>query len=332
MKLTFFDAKSYDIAEFEHFNGKYGITFKFFDSRLTLDTAALASGSDGIVVFVNDILDEAVIDTLYKMGIRLICLRCAGFNNVDIRAAAGKLRIFRVPAYSPYAVAEHAMAMLLTSVRRTHKAYIRSRDFNFSLDGLVGFDLHGKNVGVIGTGKIGRIFINICHGFGMNVLAYDTTHDSSVDCEYVSLSELFSRSDIISLHCPLTDKTYHIIDRDSMSIMKKGVVIINTSRGALLDAEALLDSIKSKHVGAACLDVYEEESDVFFKDNSGHIVQDDILARLISMPNVLITSHQAFLTSDALTNIAKTTIDNIISFQLGKSSANEIIHRETALT
>lgn len=328
MKLAFFDTKSYDRIEFDRFSSDNDIEVKYFDSRLTEDTVSLAGGCDGVIVFVNDVISKAVIDALYNMGVKLICLRCAGFNNVDIRAASGKIRIFRVPAYSPYAVAEHAIAMLLTSIRRTHKAYIRSKDFNFSLDGLVGFDLHGKTIGIIGTGRIGRIFIDICRGFGMNVLAYDKKVDRSIPCEYVSLDTLFSCSDILSLHCPLTEKTYHIIDNHSISMMKKGVVIINTSRGALIDADALLDGIKSKHIGAACLDVYEEESDIFFKDNSGHIVQDDTLARLISMPNVLITSHQAFLTSEALSNIARTTVENILAFSSGKSNANEISYKE----
>jgi len=328
MKFAFFDAKPYDRVGFDRYACEYDIEFKYYDSRLCEDTVTLAAGCDGVVVFVNDVLNRAVIDALYIMGIRLICLRCAGFNNVDVRAASGKITILRVPAYSPYAVAEHAMAMLLTSVRRTHKAYIRSKDFNFSLDGLVGFDLYSKTVGIIGTGKIGSIFINICRGFGMNVLAYDKNPNYSADFEYVPLKRLFTQSDIISLHCPLTEKTHHIIDEDSISLMKKGVIIINTSRGALIDADALLDGIKAKHIGAACLDVYEEESDIFFKDNSGHIVQDDTLARLISMPNVLITSHQAFLTNEALSNIAKTTVDNILAFSKGIQTENEVMFKE----
>jgi D-lactate dehydrogenase len=219
-----------------------------------------------------------------------------------------------VPAYSPYAIAEHAMALLLTSVRRIHKAYNRTRDFNFSLSGLTGFDLHGKTVGVIGTGRIGRIFIDICRGFGMSVIAYDhfSLEDSGI--EYVSLDELFQRSDIISLHCPLTDETRHMINADAIGMMKKGIVIINTSRGGLVNTEALLEGILDRKVGAACLDVYEEEADIFFEDRSGHILNDELLARLISMPNVIVTSHQAFLTEEALGNIAETTVRNILSF------------------
>ena len=229
-----------------------------------------------------------------------------------------------MPAYSPYAVAEHAMAMLLTSIRRIHKAYIRTRDFNFSLNGLIGFDLHGKTVGVIGTGKIGRVFIDICKGFGMNVLAYDKYPASDVPAEYVDLERLFKESDIISMHCPLTSETYHIINAASIEKMKKGAVILNTSRGALIDADALLEGIKSRRVGAACLDVYEEESDFFFEDFSGHIVDDDTLARLISMPNVIVTSHQAFLTQEALGNIAETTVKNIEQVINGQKCENEI--------
>ena len=239
-------------------------------------------------------------------------------------ASASSLCVVRVPAYSPYAVAEHAMAMLLTSVRRTHKAYIRTKDFNFSLSGLIGFDLHGKTVGVIGTGKIGRVFVDICRGFGMRVLANDSYPDESLDVEYVSLDRLFSESDVISLHCPLTDQTYHMIDKESIAKMRAGVILINTSRGALVDAEALLAAIKSRKVGAACLDVYEEESELFFEDLSDNIVDDDVLARLISMPNVLVTSHQAFLTEEALDNIASTTVSNIVEYFATGKSQNEL--------
>ena len=276
-------------------------------------------------MFVNDTVNAAVIDKLYAQGNRLIALRCAGFNNVDYCYAAGKLHVLRVPAYSPYAVAEHAMAMLLTSIRRIHKAFIRTRDFNFSLNGMTGFDLHGKTMGVVGTGKIGRVFIDICRGFGMKVVAYDKFPATDSGIDYVSLDELFAKSDVISLHCPLTNETHHMIDRNSIDLMKKGVVIINTSRGALIDAEALLEGIKSRRVGAACLDVYEEESDFFFEDFSGHILEDDVLARLISMPNVIVTSHQAFLTEEALANIAETTVRNIVTCLSGQPCENELI-------
>ena len=265
-------------------------------------------------VFVNDTVDAEVVEKLYHMGVKAIAQRCAGFNNVDIKACEGKLRVFRVPAYSPHAVAEHAMALLLTINRRTHKAYIRTRDFNFSLQGLAGFDLYGKTVGVIGTGKIGRVFADICKGFGMNILAYDKFPAADSGLNYVELPELFAKSDIISLHCPLTDETRHIINADSIAQMKKGVTIINTSRGALVNTEDLITGIKDRKVGAACLDVYEEEGDLFYEDYSGHIVEDDKLVRLIAMPNVIVTSHQAFLTNEALDNIASTTVNNLTRF------------------
>lgn len=330
MKIAFFDTKSYDKPSFEKYGQMYGVKFKYFETKLNTDTVDLAKGFDGVCAFVNDTINEEVINRLHSMGVTVLALRCAGFNNVDMKYAYGKLHVLRVPAYSPYAVAEHAIALLLTSIRRIHKAYIRSRDFNFSLNGLAGFDLHGKTVGVIGTGKIGRVFIDICRGFGMKVLAYDKYPAKEIDngdtVRYVSLDEIFANSDIISLHCPLMEDTYHIIDSNALGKCKKGVVIINTSRGALVDAEALLAEIKSRKVGAACLDVYEEESDLFFEDNSGHILEDDTLARLISMPNVIVTSHQAFLTEDALENIAETTVKNIVNFFETGKCANELCY------
>ena len=327
MKYAFFDTKPYDKPSFERYGRENGIEFKFFETKLNRDTASLAKGCDGVCVFVNDVIDAETIDRLYDIGVRAVALRCAGYNNVDVKHAYGKLHIFHVPAYSPYAVAEHAIAMLLTSVRRIHKAYIRTKDFNFSLNGLTGFDMHGKTVGIVGTGRIGRVFADICKGFGMKVIAYDKfpTKDSGID--YVSLDELFSLSDIISLHCPLTDETKHLIDESAIEKMKKGVILINTSRGALIDTEALLAGIKSRKVGAACLDVYEEESDIFFNDFSGHIMDDDTLARLISMPNVLVTSHQAFLTEEALNNIAETTVKNILEFSEKGFCENELCYR-----
>ncbi len=327
MNIAVFDAKSYDIPCFEQSGAAHGVTFKFFETRLTEDTAKLAKGFDGVCVFVNDTVNAAVIDRLYDYGIRLIALRCAGFNNVDLQHSFGKIHVVRVPAYSPYAVAEHAMALLLTSNRRIHKAYIRTKDFNFRLDGLTGVDLHGKTVGVIGTGKIGRVFIDICRGFGMKVIAYDKYPAENAGIDYVPLSELFARSDFISLHCPLTEDTQHLINADAIAQMKKGVYIINTSRGALIDAEALLEGIKARKVGAACLDVYEEESDLFFEDFSGHIMEDDTLARLISMPNVILTSHQAFLTQEALQNIADTTVQNILTFFRDGVCDNEVCYK-----
>lgn len=327
MKVAFYDTKPYDRASFDPLGEANQIRFKFFEDKLTEDTAPLARGCDAVCVFVNDNVNAAVIDLLCDMGIRVLLLRCAGFNNVDLRHASGKLTVLRVPAYSPYAIAEHAMALLLTSIRRIHKAYIRTRDFNFSLTNMVGFDLHGKTVGVVGTGKIGRCFINICRGFGMKVLCYDPFPADDSSLSYVPLDRLFRESDIISFHCPLTPETHHVVNAESLATMKKGVVLINTSRGALIDSEALLAGIKSRKVGAACLDVYEEESDIFFEDNSGHILEDDTLARLISMPNVIVTSHQAFLTEEALANIADTTVRNLLDFAEGKPGANEVCYR-----
>ena len=327
MKFAFFDTKPYDIPSFEAYGRENDIEFNFFETKLNRDTVTLAYGYDGVCVFVNDVVDAEVIDRLYENGVRAVALRCAGYNNVDIKHAFKKLHIFHVPAYSPYAVAEHAMALLLTSIRRIHKAYIRTRDHNFSLSGLTGFDLHGKTVGVIGTGRIGRVFVDICKGFGMNILAYDKFPSDRESINYVSLDEVFEKSDIISLHCPLTEETRHIIDGSAIEKMKKGVVIINTSRGALIDTEALLLGIKSRKIGAACLDVYEEESDIFFNDFSGHIIDDDTLARLISMPNVIVTSHQAFLTEEALNNIAETTVKNILEFFENGYCENELCYR-----
>ena len=327
IKVAFFDTKEYDRASFAQYGEDAGVSFKFLETKLTEDTAELAKGYDAVCVFVNDTVNAAVIDKLYGFGVKMIALRCAGYNNVDVKHAFGKIHVVHVPAYSPYAVAEHAMALLLASVRRIHKAYNRTREFNFSLSGLTGFDFHGKTVGVIGAGKIGRIFIDICRGFGMHILVYDR-HPANDSNEYVSLDDLFARSDIISLHCPLTEETRHMIDRNAIAKMKKGVVIVNTSRGGLIDAEALLEGIKSRKIGAACLDVYEEEADVFFEDRSGHIMDDELLSRLISMPNVIVTSHQAFLTEEALNNIAETTVTNIKScFENNGICNNELCYR-----
>ena len=331
MKIAFFDTKAYDKPSFESYGKDHGIEFTFFETKLNESTAELAHGFDGACVFVNDTVNARVIDILAEKGVKLLALRCAGYNNVDLKAARGKIHVVRVPAYSPYAVAEHAMALLLTSIRRIHKAYNRTREFNFSLNGLTGFDLHGKTVGIIGTGKIGKVFVDICRGFGMKVLAYDKFPSPGLDngdtVRYVSLEELFLESDIISLHCPLTEETYNIIDEAAIDKCKKGVILVNTSRGALIDAEALLEGIKARKIGGACLDVYEEEGDIFFEDRSGHIVDDDVLARLISMPNVIVTSHQAFLTREALGNIAAVTYENITEFNRDGFSKNELCYR-----
>ena len=320
MKVAFFDTKPYDVPGFTKYAQDAGIEIKFLETKLNEDTASLANGFDCVCIFVNDVANAAVVEKLYEGGVRMIALRCAGFNNVDTRACFGKIHVFRVPAYSPYAVAEHAMALLLGVNRHIHKAYLRTREFNFSLNGLTGFDLYGKTVGVIGTGKIGRIFADICKGFGMKVLAYDKFPNPASGLEYVELPEIFAKSDVISLHCPLTEETHHLINDEAVEQMKKGVVIINTSRGALIDTDALINGIKVEIIGGACLDVYEEEADLFYEDMSGHIVQDDKLVRLMAMPNVIVTSHQAFLTQEALDNIANTTVSNMRKFASGEPS------------
>lgn len=329
MKVAFFDVKSYDLPGFEAHSKGSGLEFKYFDTRLNEDTVSLAAGFDAVCVFVNDVVNAAVVQRLYALGVKVIALRCAGFNNVDIRACQGKLRVFRVPAYSPYAVAEHAMAMLLTVNRRTHKAHNRTREFNFSLQGLTGFDLHGKTVGIVGTGKIGRVFADICRGFGMRILAYDKFPNPQAGLEYVSLDQLLEKSDIISLHCPLTEETAHMIGEPSIARMKKGAVIINTSRGGLVDTDALIAGLKDGHIGAACLDVYEEEGEFFYEDYSGQILQDDKLVRIIAMPNVIVTSHQAFLTQEALDNIADTTVNNLTRFFQGNpDETTEVVYKK----
>lgn len=306
MKIAFFDTKKYDIESFKQYDTNN--EFKYYDTRLTIDTVDLVKGYNCICIFVNDIVNKEVIDKLVEYNVKLILLRCAGYNNVDLEYCHNKIHVFRVPAYSPYAVAEHAMALLLTLVRNTHKAYIRTRNYNFSLDKLEGFDLHNKTIGVIGTGKIGKAFIDICKGFGMKVIAYDIFKQENI--EYVSLEELYKNSDIISLHCPLTKDSYHMINKESISKMDKQPIIINTSRGGLIDAKDLLQALRKKELKGACLDVYEEESSIFYKDYSSEIIEDDILQGLISLPNVILTSHQAYLTKDALDNIAQTTITN----------------------
>lgn len=323
LNFAVFDSREYDKPGLEKFSKGKGISFKHYETKLNPDTVRLAKGYDGVVVFVNDNVNAEVINNLCDYGVKLIALRCAGFNNVDLAAADGRITVVRVPAYSPRTVAEHTAALLLTSIRRIHKAYIRTRSFNFSVNDFTGFELYGKTVGVIGTGKIGKAFIDICNGFGMKVLAFDISPCEKVQAKYVSLDELFSKSDVISLHCPLTEDNRRLINSAAIEKMKDGVVILNTSRGLLIDTQALIDAIKSKKVGAACLDVYEEESDLFFEDFSSHIVHDDTLARLIAMPNVIVTSHQAFLTKEALESIAETTVKNIESF-FGGETVNEV--------
>lgn len=325
-KIAFYDTKPYDKIWFDRLNTEYDI--KYIDYRLTPDTAVSARGCKAVVAFVNDTIDSETIDELCSIGVKLIALRCAGYNNVDIKYAKDKINVVRVPVYSPYAVAEHTMALLLTLNRKIHKAFIRTRDFNFSLNGLMGFDLHGKTAGVIGTGQIGRIFINICRGFGMNVIAYDPFPTADSDIEYVSLDQLFAASDVISLHCPLTADTRYIINEGSLAKMKEGVVILNTSRGQLIDSDALLQALKDKKVWGAGLDVYEEETSIFFEDYSSTIIGDDVLALLVSMPNVIMTSHQAFLTDEALQKIAEVTLSNLNQFFKGEELKNSVTYEQ----
>lgn len=329
-KVSFFDTKPYDKIYFDMLKDEYGIEIEYFESKLSAKTAVMAKGSRGVVAFVNDSIDAKTIDVLKENGIEIIAMRCAGYNNVDLAAARDVMPVVRVPDYSPYAIAEHTIALLLTLVRKTHKAYIRTRDHNFSLNGFVGFDLHGKTMGLIGTGKIGLALADICLGMGMKVIAYDP-NPTSEKIEYVPLEDLFRQSDIISLHCPLTSKTRYIINRESLLLMKKGVYILNTSRGALIDSEALTDAIKSGKIGGAGLDVYEEESEFFYEDLSESILQDDTLSRLIMMPNVLVTSHQAFLTHEALRRIAEITLQNLQSYFNGEELENEIVSNKKVI-
>jgi len=323
IKIAVFDTKNYDKIYFDKLcHENFELTY--FEHKLNKETVNGTKGFDVVVPFVNDTLDRETIDGLLENGIKLIAMRCAGYNNIDLKYAYGKIKMVRVPWYSPYAVAEHAMALLLCVNRRIPRAFIRTRDHNFSLDGLIGWDLHGKTAGVIGTGKIGRIFINICNGFGMKVIAYDPYPAKDSGIKYVEIDELLEKSDIISLHCPLTEDTNKIINKENIAKMKTGVTLINTSRGALVDSNALLEALLNRKIGAAALDVYEEEMDIFFEDHSDNIVDDEVLTRLVSLPNVIITSHQAFLTSEALENIATVTFDNIENYFERNSLENEI--------
>lgn len=329
MKVLFFDTHEFEKSSILDANaGRHAITF--LPLQLTHETCAMARNCEAICVFVNDCVSRDVLSELSKNGIRLVALRCAGFNNVDLRAAADLgIKVVRVPEYSPYAVAEHAAGLVLCLNRKLHKAYNRVREGNFSLDGLVGFDLHGKTVGVLGSGRIGKAFIRIMNGFGCRVLAFDKNQDRGLAGElgfqYVPLNELLTESDVISLHLPLTPDTFHLINDDAFSRMKKGAMLINTGRGALVDTRALIRALKSGHLGAAGLDVYEEEEKFFFHDFSCGVVDDDVLARLMTFPNVILTSHQAFLTSDALKKIAETTVSNINAFEKGEALINEVL-------
>ena len=321
-KIAFFDTKPYDRTYFDKYGKNYEITY--FEEKLNHHTAKITEGFDGVCAFVNSNINKMAIERMHERGVQILAMRCAGFSNVDIAAAAGKLAVVRVPAYSPHAVAEHALALLLALNRRIYRAYIRTRDFNFNINGLTGIDLYGKTAGIIGTGKIGRTFIDLCKGLGMKVIAYDPYPAEGGGIEYVPLDTLFRESDVISLHCPLTESSHHIIDREALGKMKDGAFLLNTSRGALVDSEALLEVLTAGKLRGAALDVYEEEANLFYEDMSDKIIKDDTLALLVSRPNVLITSHQAFLTEEALDNIASVTIQNFDEFFAGKPLTNEI--------
>lgn len=326
--VAFFDSKPYDEISFKQTNEHFGFNFKFHKGHLNPENVVLTKGVDVVCIFVNADVNAFVIDELVNNGVKLIALRCAGFNNVDLAAAKDRIKVVRVPAYSPYAVAEHTLALMLTLNRKTHKAYSRTRDGNFSLNGLLGFDMYGKTAGIIGTGKIAKILIQTLRGMGMIVIAYDLYPDREFarqfDVEYTMLDDLYRRSDIISLHCPLTKETEYLINDDSINKMKDNVMIINTGRGKLIHTHALINGLKSKKIGSAGLDVYEEESEYFFEDHSDIVMDDDVLARLLSFNNVIVTSHQAFFTKEAMENIAETTLQNIQDFVDGKVLVNEV--------
>lgn len=329
MKITFFGTQPYDRASFDRIGEAFGFEMRYHRSHLNANNALLAKGADAVCIFVNDTADADTIRQLAELGVKLIALRCAGFNNVDLKAAARHgIPVVRVPAYSPHAVAEHAVALMLSLNRKIHRAYWRTRDGNFSLHGLLGFDMHGKTAGIIGTGKIARELIGILKGFGMEVLAYDIYPDAefarTAGITYVQLDELYGRSDIISLHCPLTDQTRYMINEESIARMKPGVMLINTGRGQLIRTEALIEGLKEKRVGSAGLDVYEEEAAYFYEDTSDRIMDDDMLARLLSFNNVIVTSHQGFFTREALDNIALTTLQNINDFNEHRTLVNEV--------
>lgn len=328
-KIAFFSSKPYDIHFFDTENKPYGFNIHYFDCALDENSIAMTKGFEVVCAFVNDTLNASCIEALKKNQVKLIALRSAGFNHVNIKSCQEhNITVVRVPAYSPYAVAEHTMALLLTLNRKTHKAYQRIREGNFSLNGLLGFDLHNKTIGIIGFGKIGARFAAICQGFGLKILAYDPKPAPSLSkdlsVQFVELHGLLSQSDIISLHCPLTSSNRHMINEKTIQTIKKGAVILNTGRGALIDTKALIEGLKSEHIGAVGLDVYEQESNLFFEDHSDDIIDDDILMRLTTFPNVLITAHQGFFTKEALTEIAAVTLSNIQSIISGTPCLNEI--------
>ena len=324
MKIIFYGTKPYDKIWFEPMGKEYGFDIHFIEAACNQETIFMAKGHDAICIFVNDYVNAEMIDALYEMKVKAILLRSAGFNNVDVKAAEDKIVLLRVPSYSPESVAEFTMALLLTVNRLTHKAYNRTREFNMSLQGLMGIDLYEKTAGVIGTGKIGQAMIKILNGFGMRVICHDPFPVDGLEAEYVSLEELFSQSDVISLHCPLTSGTNHIVNRDSIAAMKRGVYLVNTSRGGLIDTEALIEGMLEGKFGGVGLDVYEEEEGVFYEDRSGEIITDDNLARLMTFPNVLVTSHMGFFTREAMYAIAKTTLENAYALENGLPLVNQV--------
>lgn len=326
MKITFFSTKPYDKEFFDKVNKDFNFELEYFETHLGPHILNVIEHSDAVCAFVNDTLNAEVLESLSKKGVKYIALRCAGFNNVDLEAAKRLgMRVCRVPAYSPEAVAEHAMAMILTLNRKTHKAYNRVREQNFSLNGLMGFNLYQKTIGVIGTGNIGAAFAKIAKGFGAKILAYDITENQELKdlgVEYVSQEKLLSESDIISLHCPLMEATHHLVNKESISKMKENVMLINTSRGGLVDTKAVIDGLKSKHIGYLGIDVYEQEEKLFFRDLSHTIIEDDTIQRLMSFPNVLVTAHQAFFTEEALHQIATSTLSSLSNFEKNQTFEN----------
>ena len=327
-KVLFYDIKSYDKELFKKFGKDYNIEMKFLKGKLNEESADLTKGYEIVCAFANDTINKEVIDILAENGVKLLAMRCAGYNNISLKDIQGRFKVIRVPAYSPYSIAEYTMGMILALNRKIHKAYVRTREGNFSISGLMGFDLNEKTAGIIGAGKIAQILIKILKGFGMRVIAYDPYPNyekaKELGFEFVDLDTLYKESDIISLNCPLTKETQYIINRNSMSKMKDGVMIVNTGRGMLIDSADLIEALKDKKVGAAALDVYEEEAEYFFEDLSDKVIEDDILGRLLSFHNVLITSHQAYFTQEAVEAITKTTLDNIQDFIDGKELINEV--------
>ena len=328
MKIAVFSARPYDREFMSAANAKAAHQLCFFDAALELETCALAAGHEAVCIFVNDTADAGVLEALAAGGTRLVALRCSGFNNIDLKAAARLgLKVVRVVAYSPYSVAEHAVALLLTVNRKIHRAYNRTRDSNFELDGLMGFDLHGKTVAVVGTGRIGRVFSKIMCGFGCEVLGHDKYPSAEFEvlgARYADLAEICAKADIISLHCPLTPETHHIVNADMLSRLKRGALLINTSRGGLVETEAVVEALKSGQLGGLALDVYEQEADLFYRDWSSTVVSDDVFERLLSFPNVIVTGHQAFFTREAITTICQTTIDSLSEFAAGRTLSNEL--------